>query len=95
MEASKVSQTLVTLHCTLRPLNVSKPCFANFCNAIDGWYTLLCSEQAQQAPIPPVQQRIHEQHSGFYTDIEQLESHWNLLGDTRKVMYAQMAVLTR
>ena len=56
-----------------------------------------CSEQSNAVAATPVEQRLqqHNLSGGFYADIEQLESHWDQLDDQRKIMYAQMSVLTR
>lgn len=66
-------------------------------DAVDSWCPLPCSEQSKDDAARSVQQRLqqHEPSGGFYADIEQLESHWDKLDDPRKIMYAQMAVLTR
>jgi hypothetical protein len=50
----------------------------------------LSATQAEQAP-----QQQQQLAGGCYGDVEQLQSHWQELDAARKVMYAQMAVLTR
>jgi orotidine-5'-phosphate decarboxylase len=41
------------------------------------------------------QQQEQQVAGGCYADVQQLQSHWQELDASRKVMYAQMAVLTR
>lgn len=53
---------------------------------------LRCREQASDQQQQRQQQQLA---GGCYADIEQLQSHWDQLDGARKVMYAQMALLTR
>lgn len=96
VEESKVSDTsaILPLH-KVPPYLQTLVCYS--CCAVDDWSTLPRSEHKQPSlvPVPPLQQRLQQRHSGFYSDIEQLESHWNGLDGSRKIMYAQMAMLTR
>ena len=54
---------------------------------------LSANEQPQQQQEQ--QQQQQQIAGGCYADVEQLQSHWQDLDAARKVMYAQMAVLTR